>query len=194
MSGFLFIPVRSEGSNCYVVACSFSSECMVVDPQSKEPVFQLLQEKALSLRYVALTHRHEQHRAGAEALRSAGTDVRIAAHPEGGGLQHGDRELQDGDSLVLGRLRVNVVATPGACKGGISLFLPFGPGRMGSLLTGNALLAGRVGKAQDPRNMDVLRQSIRERVLPLGDAVRIYPARGPASTIGVERLHNPFLD
>ena len=194
MSDFLFVPVRREGSNCYLVACTVSSECMVVDPVSAERVAKETRERGLNLRYIVLTHGHEQHRAGAEALRSAGTDVRIAAHPAGGFLQHGDRELQDGDSLVLGRLRVNVVATPGACKSGISLFLPFGPGRLGSLLTGSALLAGRIGKTPDPEGADLLRRSIRERVLPLGDAVRIYPARGPASTIGVERHHNPFLE
>jgi glyoxylase-like metal-dependent hydrolase (beta-lactamase superfamily II) len=56
------------------------------------------------------------------------------------------------------------------------------------------LFAGSIGRTDFPGgNFQDLVRSIRERLLPLGDAVRFVPGHGPESTFGVERRTNPFV-
>lgn len=195
MSDYLFMPLAVEGHHSYLVACTVSGECLVIDPPAPaDEVAGMIAERGLALRYVVLTHGHQRHAAGAGPLKERLADARLAAHPADGVLKAGDRELQHGDTLVLGRLRVNVIGTPGESPGGISLFLPFGPGSAGAVVTGDALLAGRLGRAADAASRRLLLDSVRRRLLPLGDGVRVYPGHGPASTLGIERYCNPDIE
>ena len=62
------------------------------------------------------------------------------------------------------------------------------------MLTGNALSAGGIDHAKDAEERILLCESIRRNLFSLGDGVRVYPAQGPPSTIGVERHHNPCIE
>jgi glyoxylase-like metal-dependent hydrolase (beta-lactamase superfamily II) len=62
------------------------------------------------------------------------------------------------------------------------------------LWVGDLLFAGSVGRTDLPGgSFPVLRRSIRERLFPLGDALRVLPGHGPETTIGQERRTNPFV-
>jgi len=195
MNRFLFVPLRGARRNSYIVTCTTSNECLVVDPPKDAAlVAAVLNEKSLTLRSIVLTSGHGAYSAGVEALRVIQPDARLAAHPASGVLEHGGRELQHGDTIVLGRLRVSVLATPGEKSGGISLYLPFGPGEAGSVLTGDALRDGGMGRTEDPEERRRLMEAVRDSLFCLGDGVRVYPGQGPPSTIGVERHHNPCIE
>ena len=59
---------------------------------------------------------------------------------------------------------------------------------------GDVLFAGSVGRTDLPGgDYEMLMRSIREKLLPLGDDVRVFPGHGPVTTIGHERRTNPFL-
>ncbi|MBN1809888.1 MAG: hypothetical protein JW909_12545 [Planctomycetes bacterium] len=190
---YVFRPFRKEGAwTAYVAACGLSREAMVVDPgNAEQEIRAYLQSENLKLRHVVLTGAAGEH--GEAAVRlTDGTDVRIVAHPDAIPPK-GGREVRGGDEIILGRLRVEVLETPGGPAGSMCYHLPFGPGAMGSVLTGGVLYAGAVGGIRGDGDARRAAESVRMVLLPLGDAVRVYPGKGPATTMGVERHHNPYL-
>lgn len=106
-------------------------------------------------------------------------------------------QLTDGEVLELAGLEVTVIHAPGHTEGSVLLRLPDAPEgvRAGStVLTGDVLFAGGVGRTDlaggDPSAMA---RTLRERVLALPDDALVLPGHGPGSTIGRERVSNPFL-
>jgi glyoxylase-like metal-dependent hydrolase (beta-lactamase superfamily II) len=80
--------------------------------------------------------------------------------------------------------------TPGHAPGHLAFYLQ----GQGLVLSGDALFAGSVGRVDLPGgSMEVLMQSIEERLLTLPDETVVYPGHGPRTTIGNERTSNPFL-
>ena len=64
----------------------------------------------------------------------------------------------------------------------------------GALWVGDTLFAGSIGRTDLPgASFETLERSIRTRLFPLGDSLEVHPGHGPATTIGAERLHNPFV-
>ncbi len=62
------------------------------------------------------------------------------------------------------------------------------------LISGDVLFKGGVGRSDFPRgDHGQLIAAIKNKLLPLGDDVTFIPGHGPLSTLGYERLHNPFL-
>jgi glyoxylase-like metal-dependent hydrolase (beta-lactamase superfamily II) len=80
--------------------------------------------------------------------------------------------------------------TPGHTEGSLCLYLP----AEGLLLAGDTLFAGGVGRTDFPGgNEGKLMASLRERVMTLPDRTVVVPGHGAETTIGVERVENPFL-
>lgn len=101
-----------------------------------------------------------------------------------------DLELQDGDVLEVGTLRFHVLFTPGHTPGHISLYEP----EAGVVFDGDVLFARGIGRTDLPGgDYETLMRSIREKLLRLPDATRVYPGHGSWTTIGEERVANPFL-
>jgi hydroxyacylglutathione hydrolase len=87
-------------------------------------------------------------------------------------------------------LRFEVLECPGHCPGSVALY----ERGAGVVFTGDVLFAGTVGRTDLPGgDWETLQASIREQLLPLDDAVRVYAGHGPVTTIGAERRQNPFL-
>lgn len=99
-----------------------------------------------------------------------------------------DRLLTEGDEVTVGEGRMRVFHTPGHTPGGICLF------GEGVAFVGDTLFAGSVGRTDLPGgSYEVLLASIRSRLLSLPDETAVYPGHGSPTTIGEERVHNPFL-
>jgi len=100
------------------------------------------------------------------------------------------RHLEDGDSIQVGNMQLEVLFTPGHTEGGICLY----ERTERVLFSGDTLFAGSVGRVDLPGgDWDTLMKSIHEKLLTLEDHVTVYPGHGPPTTIGVERRRNPFL-
>ena len=98
--------------------------------------------------------------------------------------------LEEGQPLVVGDLRFEILHCPGHCPGSIALF----ERRERVVFVGDVLFAGSIGRTDLPGgDYETLMRSIREKLLPLGDDVKVFSGHGPATTIGEERRHNPFL-
>jgi hydroxyacylglutathione hydrolase len=98
--------------------------------------------------------------------------------------------LEEGRTLTVGELSFEILHCPGHCPGSVALFE-----RRGRVVfVGDVLFAGAVGRTDLPGgDYETLMTSIREKLLPLGDDVRVLPGHGPSTTIGRERRTNPFL-
>ena len=111
--------------------------------------------------------------------------------PQGVDAGAPDFFLEEGQPLVVGDLRFEVLHCPGHCPGSVALF----ESNERIVFTGDVLFAGSIGRTDLPGgDSATLLRSITGKLLPLGDDVRVFPGHGPVTTIGAERNHNPFLD
>lgn len=98
--------------------------------------------------------------------------------------------IKEKDVLYLGAHAFTCLHTPGHSPGSISFFCK----EQGLLISGDVLFKGSIGRSDLPMgNHETLISSIVTKLLPLGDEVKVYSGHGPATTIGHERLSNPFL-
>jgi len=99
-----------------------------------------------------------------------------------------DGYLKDGELLKLGDETIRVLHTPGHSPGSISLVGD------GYVLTGDALFNQSIGRTDLPGgDLNTLVRSIMERLFKLEDDTTVYPGHGPETTIGDEKLANPFV-
>ena len=193
-------------NNTYVVWCERTRQGLVVDPVGAGPaVARFIQDHDLKIGILVYTHAHPDHVSGAAALRRA-TGARVAAHPLARKIMRGpmilicsglglifrpvipDQALDHGQVLQIGNDSLTVLHTPGHTPDGICLAGP------GLVFTGDTLINEAVGRTDLPGgSAQQLARSIREILLPLGDATTVYPGHGPATTLGHERQFNPFL-
>ena len=177
-------------TNCYILGDKETHQGLVIDPGDE--VFRISQEisrASITIRYILITHGHMDHTGGAAELKSI-TGAPVLIHPlDASGLNFGpDGYLQDTQRLQFGHYSISVIHTPGHSPGSVSFYAP------GAVFTGDALFAGSVGRTDFPGgDHRKLVEGIRNRVFPLGDDLRVYPGHGPSSTIGRERLTNPFF-
>lgn len=192
--------------NCYVVADAVSKRGFVVDPGDEvDRILAEIRKHDLKIERILLTHGHIDHVAYAQDLKDA-LQVPMLIHPDdfplleqvqGQAMMFGlppgpkpvaDGSLQEGDEFFAGRHRFRVLHTPGHSPGHVI----FAGDKVA--LVGDTLFAGSIGRTDLPGgDYDALMRSIRGKLLPLGDNLKIYPGHGPESTIGVERRSNPFL-
>jgi hydroxyacylglutathione hydrolase len=177
-------------TNCYILGDKETHQGLVIDPGDE--VFRISQEisrASITIRYILITHGHMDHTGGAAELKSI-TGAAVLIHPsDAPGLNFSpDGYLQDTQRLQFGHYSISVIHTPGHSPGSVSFYAP------GAVFTGDALFAGSVGRTDFPGgDHRKLVEGVRNRVFPLGDDLRVYPGHGPSSTIGRERLTNPFF-
>ncbi|MDG3011337.1 MBL fold metallo-hydrolase [Rhodococcus sp. D2-41] len=195
-------------------------ECLVVDPgqDATGPLRELLDQMHLAPAAVLLTHGHLDHTwSVAPVCEEYGVPAYI--HPEdrymltdpgrGIGPAMGSMiagvefrepetviELAQGDELTLAGIDLVVDHTPGHTQGSVCLrtTAATADGPVPIALTGDTLFAGSIGRSDLPGgDHEQLLESIAERLLPLPDQTVVLPGHGGNSTIGRERVTNPFL-
>ncbi|HVH65325.1 MAG TPA: MBL fold metallo-hydrolase [Candidatus Acidoferrum sp.] len=182
------VHVGEKDTNCYIVACSDSKEAVVIDPgdDAQKIVGQL---PGLTVRWICFTHAHPGHSGAKEAIKSA-TQAPTAMHLADATayLKSADRYLTSGDLLPFGAFQLEVLLTPGHTPGGLSY-------RVGNhVFTGDTLLPGKIGRVDLPGSSpQQMVLSLHGQLLVLPDNTVVYPGHGPNTTIGQERVGNPYL-
>jgi glyoxylase-like metal-dependent hydrolase (beta-lactamase superfamily II) len=194
--------------NCYVIGDEDSGVGVVVDPGDEAARISLtVEQTGLEIEKILLTHAHVDH-IGAVAALADEYACPVLAHHEAEpmlrqaptqammmGVKFGkvpslDGYIEDEEVVMVGNLALQALYTPGHAPGHLALHVA----DEGSVLSGDALFAGSVGRVDLPGgSMEVLMRSIEQRLLTLPDETRVYSGHGPPTTIGEERAHNLFL-
>lgn len=213
-------PAEMFGTNCWVIAPAAGEECFVVDPGIGSPDVRQALEEVLArhrLKPVAViaTHGHLDHTfsigpvCGAKGIPAYihSADRELLAHPERafsdggplgelfGGLTFGEpssvHELGDGSRITLAGLDLVIDHAPGHTQGSILIRIPGGEP---TVLTGDVLFAGAIGRTDLPTgSASAMATSLRSKILPLSDDYAVLPGHGRRTTIGAERRTNPYL-
>lgn len=199
--------ISSMGENCYIVGCEETREVAVIDPGGNaRGIVNVLQENELQAIYIINTHGHIDHIGGNRGVKEA-TGAKILIHEEDAKMlvnpasnfsflmgtkvtsPPADQFIKDGDLIKIGNtVELQVIHTPGHSQGGVCL-------KAGEVIfVGDTLFQGSIGRTDFPGgSYKQLIQMIKEKLLCYDDATIAYPGHGPATTIGFERQHNPFL-
>ena len=200
------MPNGQFAENCYLVADAQRREAVIIDPGEEPETFLAeLNTRAWTLTGIWLTHAHVDHVLGVGVV-SERTGAPIWLHPNDRPLYDGAatqaewfglqlaplpapaRTFGHGDSVHVGRFTFGVRHTPGHSPGSVSLV------GHGNVFCGDLLFAGSVGRTDLPGgDLATLLQSIHRHLLVLPDSTIVRSGHGPETTIGVERLTNPFL-
>lgn len=211
----------------YIIGCQATGEAIVVDPRRDVDAYlDFAAKRGLRIAHVTETHIHADYLSGTREL-AARTGARMHVSAEGGpdwsygeGFTDAER-LHDGDSIVVGNVRLQAVRTPGHTPEHLSFLVTDGAQASdpGFMLTGDFVFVGDVGRPDlldeaaggvDTRfeGAKQLFASLRDRFLTLPDYVQVLPAHGagsacgkalgaiPATTVGYERAFSwwaPYL-
>jgi hydroxyacylglutathione hydrolase len=211
-------PAGSFAANCYLLATEPGSECLIIDPgqDAEQGIDEIIERYRLRPAAVLVTHGHIDHIWSVAPVCGA-KDIPAYIHPADralltdparglslgpgqqlfGGLTFTEPddvlELTDGMTIQLAGLELVVDHAPGHTPGSVTFRLPPAAAE-GVLFTGDLLFAGSIGRTDLPGgDYQTILGSLARVCLPLPDQTVVLSGHGPATTIGAERVSNPFL-
>lgn len=192
-------------TNCYILQSG--EEAIIIDPGDEaDRIRRFLTDLGPKPTRIVATHTHFDHVLGVDGLRAA-TGAPFSIHkddlPMLEAMQQRVRQfmgfnvppppkvdsfLKHGEEILLGNETILVLHTPGHSPGSISL------SGKGYVFTGDALFNQSIGRTDLPGgDYGTLIHSIKEQLFRLEDNTIVYPGHGPETTIGDEKLANPFV-
>ncbi|HET9525274.1 MAG TPA: MBL fold metallo-hydrolase [Pyrinomonadaceae bacterium] len=202
-----------------IVGCETTKQAICIDPGDEaERIVETLERFGLNLQAIALTHAHMDHVGAVAALKKLKPRAKVNLHkgdefmyralpeqPAWLGIPRSQWEVlgftfeppppvdeywTDGQKYAVGQLNFTVLHCPGHTPGHVVLYAP----EERKVFVGDVLFAGSIGRTDLPGgSTEQLLDSIKNKLLTLDDDVTVYSGHGPLTTIGEERLTNPFL-
>ena len=202
------------GTNCWILATGAGEECIVIDPGMPDVTPQIEQVTArFGLKPIAalITHGHLDHTFSNFPLCEGYgipayihyEDRELLTHPAKALSPQFSESVKDmeffeptdlriiksGENLSIAGLDFRAIHAPGHTRG--SMIFLFGEE---ILVSGDVLFAGSIGRTDLPSgSAEDMEKTLEKRILPLPDAMRVLPGHGRESTIGQERMTNPYL-
>ena len=196
-------------TNAYLVADSETKDAAVIDPAwDGHLILEAARQRGWRIAHLWYTHAHFDHIGGAGAIADSLNPLPLVAlHPNdhvlwragGGGAFFGfdidpgpepTIDFYQGQILRLGSVELEVRFTPGHTPGHCILYVP----SIGISFCGDVIFAGSVGRTDLPGgSWEQLEQSIKTQVFTLPDETRLLSGHGPETTVGEEKINNPFV-
>ncbi len=194
------IPAGVYAANCYIIVDEETKTCVVMDPGGDaEDLIKDIKNTDAEVKYILLTHGHADHTEAAVELKEefkaplciSAEDYKMVENSEfmygniGGKI---DKYISEGDILNVGTMAIKCIHTPGHTPGGVCFLFE------DSVFTGDTLFAGSIGRTDFAGgDFETIIKSIKDKLMILPDEIKVFPGHGPESSIGKERMHNPFL-
>lgn len=194
------IPAGIYGANCYILMDEDTKESAVIDPGGDADVLiKAIKDMSANPKYILLTHGHTDHTGGVLDLKQ---EFKVPVYLneadyemiKSGEYIYGDINgkvdsfINDGDILKLGAKEIKVIHTPGHTPGGVCFLVD------NTVFTGDTLFAGSIGRTDfGGGDFETIIKSIKEKLMMLPGEVVVLSGHGGQSTIGRERIQNPFL-
>lgn len=194
-------------TNCYFAINDDTKEVLVIDPgASADQLAKKICQEKLTPIAILLTHGHFDHAGGAEELAKH-FDIKIYAEEHEKktldtpslnlsgweGVQktyHADVFLKNEQEIDLAGFHIRVFHTPGHTVGGCCYYFPY----QNVVFSGDTLFCTSVGRTDFPKGSAAqIIRSIKEKLLPLPDETTVYTGHNDITTIGTERMYNPYL-
>mgnify|MGYP000110483992 CR=1 FL=1 len=208
ISSFAFNPFQE---NTYVLHDE-TKECIIIDPGCYTPLEQaelstFIESNELKPVRLILTHCHIDHILGCKYIserynlvsETNKIEIPVFENAERAAALFGIRLekpsppgkfIDENDEITFGKSSLKILFTPGHSPGSLCFYNK----DQKFVIGGDVLFHGSIGRTDLPGgNFDTLISSIREKLLPLGDDVTVYPGHGSETTIGFEKANNPFL-
>jgi glyoxylase-like metal-dependent hydrolase (beta-lactamase superfamily II) len=192
--------------NCYLLICEETGKAAVIDPGADSAlIMQAVAAADCDVTHIINTHGHFDHIGANKRIKDAtGADLLIHAddvqllqqagmHASVYGLTAEDSPLPDrlisvGEPLHVGNLEIDIIHVPGHSPGSVCLHVG------NHLIVGDVLFSESIGRTDLPGgDHQLLIQGIREKLLVLPDATIVHPGHGPDTSIGHEKIANPFI-
>ena len=198
------------GENIYILIDEETKKCAVVDPGgASEKVLNYIKKNSLDLEYILLTHGHGDHIGAVNYIKSK-TNATIVAHSDEKELLNDNRKnlsysmqgnvvrtmfrdidadiyVNDKDKLQLGSLKLSFIHTPGHTKGSMCIRVN------DDMFTGDTLFAGSIGRTDFYSGDYKQIEKSLKKLSKFEDKVKIHPGHGPSSTLGIEKMSNPYM-
>ena len=201
-------------TNCWVIAAGAGQECIIVDPGMPDishEIETLIAEHGLKPVAALITHGHLDHTFSVKPLAD-GYQIAAYIHTEDRDLllkpqgAHGPefiqtldsmvfeeaqdvKNLRHGDQIELLDMQITAIHSPGHTRGSTMFKI-----NDELLISGDVLFAGSIGRTDLPSGShEAMQKTLKNRVLPLSDDLRVLPGHGPETTIKFERKNNPYL-
>ncbi|MDR1018752.1 MAG: MBL fold metallo-hydrolase [Lachnospiraceae bacterium] len=200
------------GVNCYYVINEDTKEAVVVDPGAyPKRVRSFIEKEGIDIKAILLTHGHFDHIMGLKDMEDAlGNNIPIYIHEKeiyklsdakanhsatytDGYVYETDLivPVKDGDVLDLIGYSFQVIYTPGHTIGGCCYYVK----SEDVLFAGDTLFRANVGRCDfEDGDIVAIKKSIREKLFLLPDDTKVLPGHDMASTIGWEKIHNPYVN
>jgi glyoxylase-like metal-dependent hydrolase (beta-lactamase superfamily II)/rhodanese-related sulfurtransferase len=188
----IFEQLATGGCQSYLLGCEATKAAILIDPElSRIDHYRgLCAQHGLALKYVVDTHTHADHFSASKKLART-THVPVVMHRLSP-APHADMRVDDGDMIIAGELRLQVIHTPGHTRDSMSLLMS------DRVFTGDTLLIGGTGRSDLPTgDPNELFESLFDKLLKLKPETLVFPAHDYKgrlhSTIGAEISDNPRL-
>ena len=199
--------VGAVATNCYIAENKKTKEALIIDPgDNAARIVQIIKEDGVVPVAVLLTHGHFDHAMAAQEVAEQ-YGIKIYAHEtEKETLEtpqinlsgmigrtltfHADCYVKDGDILNLAGFEIRVLHTPGHTQGGVCYYVE----KEGVLFSGDTLFCCSVGRSDfATSSTSALIRSIKEKLFLLPDETKVFPGHMGATTIGNEKVNNPYV-
>ncbi|MBB1271376.1 MULTISPECIES: MBL fold metallo-hydrolase [Psychromonas] len=203
------IPVTPYQQNCSLVICETTKKAAIVDPGGEvERILAAVKNNNVTVDKIILTHGHLDHVGGTEPLMQRLNVPVIGPEKEDTFWLETLEEqskmfsfpntssflptqwLEEGDVIEVGNIKLDVLHVPGHTPGHVALF----DAQSKQIIVGDILFNGSIGRTDFPRgNHGQLITGIKQKLLTLPEETVVFPGHGPTTTIGREKVSNPYL-
>ncbi|MCF7943927.1 MAG: MBL fold metallo-hydrolase [Spirochaetia bacterium] len=173
-------------SNSYLIGQEDGGDAILIDPGVMDiELLKLIEDNNYYIKYILLTHRHTAHIEGIKTIKKI-YNAEIYANSMNI-LEQKVHTIGHNDVFKLAGISIKAIQVPGHSSDSLVYVIDK------AMFTGDVLSSGKIGTTDSELSRSLLLRSIRERILPLDERMRIFPGHGSPTTLKAEKMFNPDI-